>query len=75
LSKEQLASNIYAKVESGSKSVTAQYLAEILDRQANKNRRSPEALRTVLPQYLVDAIEHVTNQIKKEQEPKESENA
>lgn len=63
LSKEELCSAVYQPLtgaNSVSKPTTAQYLAEILERQMRKGKFSPETLRDLLPPYLIDAIVHVT---------------
>ena len=59
---EERASNIYAPLAKGSvsKSVTAQYLVRVLSRTGRQHIRAPEVWKTVLPAYIVEAIEHVT---------------
>ena len=59
---EERASNIYAPLAKGSvsKSVTAQYLVRVLSRTGRQHTRAPEVWKTVLPVYIVEAIEHVT---------------
>ena len=51
---------MFADGSSVSKTVAAQYLAWILDRSVRKGRLDAEALNSLLPTYLVKAIEHVT---------------
>ena len=62
LSKEELASYVYAKIASDgvSKPITAQYLAEILEKRFRKNELTFQTLRSKLPSYLVQAIAYVT---------------
>lgn len=61
LSKEEECSHIYELFAGGaSKAIAAQYLAVILVEQFEKKSLTAEKLRTVLPPYLVEAIEHVT---------------
>ena len=43
-----------------SKATAAQYLACILESRHRCGRMKPESLRTMLPRYIVDAIEYVT---------------
>lgn len=60
---EQLCSNIYKQFAvdtKASKAISAQYLAEILERLSRKKRLNADQLREKLPQYIVDAIEYVT---------------
>ena len=59
---EERAAKIYAPLAKGavSKSITAQYLARILSRAGRQHSRTPAAWRTVLPDYVVAAIEYVT---------------
>lgn len=56
------ASQIYAKFEikEASKSIAAQYLAEILEFLFKTERMTAEKLQKSLPPYVVKAIEHVT---------------
>ena len=57
---ELLATKVYALFTTGtkaSKPITAQYLSEILEGK----QLTPEAWRKVLPPYLVEAIDYVTN--------------
>lgn len=61
--KENLASRVYAILASDStisKATTAQYLASLLEAQQKKGRLAPDTLRSLLPPYLVKAIEFVT---------------
>lgn len=57
--KEELASHIYSLFakKAASKATAAQYLANRLEQY---NNGSPRDWRTVLPSYLIQAIEHVT---------------
>lgn len=62
-STEELCSAIYAPLtgsNSTSKTITAQYLAEILTNSIEKHSLTPELLIQKLPPYIVEAIEHVT---------------
>jgi len=62
-SQEEMCSHIYGMFADGSsvsKTVSAQYLAWILDRSVGKGRLDAKALNSLLPTYLVKAIEHVT---------------
>ncbi|OIR05962.1 hypothetical protein GALL_117590 [mine drainage metagenome] len=63
LSKEELASHVYAKITSNgvSKPIAAQYLAEILENRFQKNELNAKTLRSKLPVYLVQAIAYVTS--------------
>lgn len=60
---KERATRIYASLAKGavSKSVTAQYLARMLLRTGLSHQRSPAAWQGVLPDYIVDAIQHVTS--------------
>lgn len=62
---DECAARIYAPLAKGSvsKSVTAQYLARILSRTGLRHQRSPAAWQGVLPDYIVDAIQHVTSDL------------
>jgi len=63
MSKEELCSTIYERLaasNSVSKSITAQYLAELLELTVRHEQLTPENLRDLLPPYLLDAIVHVT---------------
>lgn len=58
--KELIASTVYSEFTSGtraSKAIAAQYLAEILE---NEFQGEPDRLKARLPEYLVQAIEYVT---------------
>lgn len=58
---EKICSEIYKLFKQGaSKTVAAQYLAEILLRQNDKGKLTPDSLETLLPQYIKDAIAYVT---------------
>jgi putative ATP-dependent endonuclease of the OLD family len=60
--KEELASHIYAQIASDgvSKTITAQYLTEILEESFRKKELTIQTLRSKLPSYLVHAIAYVT---------------
>lgn len=63
---DELASHVYALVAPGSgvsKAITAQYLACLLEGRARKGQLSSDALRGMLPKYIVGAIEYVTAKI------------
>jgi putative ATP-dependent endonuclease of OLD family len=62
-SQEELASHVYALFTTGSqasKAITAQYLAERLEKRVKDGTLTAQRLRENLPPYLVAAIEHVT---------------
>jgi putative ATP-dependent endonuclease of OLD family len=62
-SREDLASRVYALLESHSgvsKATTAQYLACLLEARQARGDLSSVTLRSVLPPYIVGAIEYVT---------------
>lgn len=61
---EVIASHVYAKFaksNGASKPIAAQYLAEILQKKHDKGRLTSDALRAMLPKYLVNAIDYVTS--------------
>ncbi|MBZ7205116.1 ATP-dependent nuclease [Klebsiella variicola] len=60
--KETLASHVYAlfEVTGASKAIAAQYFAELLERYIQSGSLTPDILRSLLPPYVVAAIEHVT---------------
>lgn len=60
--KPTLASHVYALFEAdcASKAIGAQYLAELLEKEAADGKLDAEGLRTQLPPYVVAAIAHVT---------------
>ena len=61
--REVVASSVYAVFTKGkrvSKSISAQYLAERLDRRITDGHLSRNELRAALPRYLLSAIEFVT---------------
>lgn len=62
MSDDERAAKIYAPLAKGSvsKSVTAQYFAQILTRTGKSRIHTPEEWKNVLPNYIVDAIEYVT---------------
>ncbi len=66
LSKEELASRIYARLAgptaSVSKAIAAQYLAFLLEEVHAKGQIDPKEFRAKLPTYIVDAIDYVTPQ-------------
>lgn len=60
---EKLSSHTYAqftKSTKASKAITAQYLADIVERGFSKDALTEEALRGKLPSYIIEAIEYVT---------------
>lgn len=76
-SKEELACHAYALFTTGSqasKAITAQYLAERLEKRVKDGALTPQSLSESLPPYLVAAIEHVTPG-KSEEEPAEADDA
>jgi putative ATP-dependent endonuclease of OLD family len=63
LSKEEMCSHIYEPLAVSnpvSKPTTAQYLSELLERRIQTGKLTRESLRALLPPYVVQAIEHVT---------------
>ena len=67
--KDELATYIYEPFinDSGLSKVTAaQYLARILQAHHRRGRITADSLRTILPRYIVAAIEHVTLVTEKE---------
>lgn len=63
LSKEELASRVYAPFvldSSISKATAAQYLAHLLQERQRKEPLPPDGWRSILPPYLVGAIDYVT---------------
>jgi putative ATP-dependent endonuclease of OLD family len=62
---EVLASQVYAKFANNhvSKAIAAQYLAERLQRKRNGENLTHECWRTLLPKYLVSAIDYVTSAV------------
>lgn len=65
--KEEVASNVYALFASNSnisKATSAQYLACLLEARQRKGQLPSTTLRSILPPYLVQAIEYVTVPIK-----------
>lgn len=74
ISTEELASHVYASFVSGSKiskATTAQYLAWFLRRKADKRKLKPEYWRSVLPPYLVEAIEYATGNLRSQPDERE----
>jgi putative ATP-dependent endonuclease of OLD family len=72
LPREELASQVYALFAAGSapsKAIAAQYLACLLKGRRRKGELSPDALRQVLPKYLVAAIEYATARVEPGSEP------
>ncbi|MBX9590851.1 MAG: AAA family ATPase [Hyphomonadaceae bacterium] len=61
-SDDERATHVYATLanEDASKPITAQYLARLLELGGKGRVRTPEQWRTVLPPYLVAAIDYVT---------------
>jgi len=59
---EELASKVYARFKRDgiSKAISAQYLASILDKAVEAGDLAAQDLESMLPRYLVEAIEHVT---------------
>lgn len=60
---EYIASNVYAKFTTGtkaSKPITAQYLAELLEKKYENGELTNDSLQQKLPKYLVNAIKYVT---------------
>lgn len=61
--REMLCSRIYQPFDGGlSKPIAAQYLAEILSEEFSSEASENGNLRDLLPQYLVNAIDYVTEQ-------------
>lgn len=63
VSPEELASRVYAPFVADSavsKATAAQYLACLLEGRVKKGSLAPDALRQMLPKYLVAAIDYVT---------------
>ena len=63
LPKDQLCSHIYElfATSGASKAVAAQYLAALLDRYKRKERLDAEQMCKRLPDYLIQAVQFVTN--------------
>jgi putative ATP-dependent endonuclease of OLD family len=61
--KEVLASHVYAlfEAEGASKAIGAQYLAELLEKAQAKGDLNVSQLIAKLPEYVIDAIGHVTS--------------
>jgi putative ATP-dependent endonuclease of the OLD family len=62
--REELASRVYALLESHSgvsKATAAQYLASLLEARRAKGELDAATLRSMLPSYVVGAIEYVTS--------------
>lgn len=60
---EELCSRIYSQFAvdtKASKAISAQYLADILERLSRMKRLNADQLREKLPTYIIDAIEYVT---------------
>lgn len=57
-----LASYVYALFEAGgaSKAISAQYLAELLEKEVGDGVFDIDGLRALLPPYVIAAIEHIT---------------
>jgi len=60
---EELCSRIYKQFSvdtKASKAISAQYLADILEKLSRMKRLNTEQMREKLPSYIIDAIEYVT---------------
>lgn len=58
---EERSTWVYAKFRKGaSKAIAAQYLTALLDRSVARGRYSGDALRALLPSYVVGAIDYAT---------------
>lgn len=70
-SRPERAIHVYARFASdgASKTVGAQYLAELLQMESDKGKLNAESLRHSLPPYLVSAIAHVTEPFPPSHEP------
>lgn len=68
LSKEELASHVYAlfaRDSNVSKATAAQYLAHLLQARQREEPLPPDGWRSMLPPYLVGAIDYVTGTARK----------
>ena len=59
-SDEERATEIYRLVDSGSKSITAQHLVDLLETAFDEGELDQASLRAALPTYVVEAIEFAT---------------
>ncbi|KPZ27233.1 ATP-dependent nuclease [Pseudomonas coronafaciens] len=59
-SDEERATEIYRLVDSGSKSITAQHLVDLLLLAFDEGELDQASLRTALPTYVVEAIDYAT---------------
>ncbi|PYC04712.1 ATP-dependent endonuclease [Pseudomonas protegens] len=59
-SEEERATEIYRLVDSGSKSITAQRLVDLLQLAFDEGELDQASLRTALPTYVVEAIHYAT---------------
>jgi putative ATP-dependent endonuclease of OLD family len=57
---EERATEIYRLVDSGSKSITAQHLVDLLQLAVYEGELDQASLRTALPSYVVEAIDYAT---------------
>lgn len=59
---ETLGSHVYAlfEVNGASKSIAAQYLVDLLEKEVKSGVLTADTLRDLLPPYIVEAIAHVT---------------
>ncbi|WP_081031662.1 ATP-dependent nuclease [Pseudomonas syringae group genomosp. 3] len=57
---EERATEIYRLVDSGSKSITAQHLVDLLQLAVYEGELDQASLRTALPTYVVEAIDYAT---------------
>jgi len=60
-SDEERATEIYRLVDSGSKSITAQHLVDLLQLAFDEGELDQASLRTALPTYVVEAIDYATS--------------
>lgn len=67
---EERATEIYRLVDSGSKSITAQHLVDLLQEAFDEGELDQASLRSALPKYVVEAIEFATGTPVLSQAPK-----
>lgn len=60
LTNEERATEVYRQVDSGSKSITAQHLVDLLQSAFDEGELDQASLRAALPSYVVEAIEYTT---------------
>lgn len=60
LTNEERATEVYRQVDSGSKSITAQHLVDLLQSAFDEGELDQASLRAALPSYVVEAIEYAT---------------